>query len=353
MSALTTSRSSDATVPTDTPGAPDTHPTTLAQTREVVFLLMRNLVLLDLAGPVDAFRNANSRAPGSYRLRFIAPEASVSLAGGLVFSGCEPLPPRLKPGTVLVVMGTADGIDLEDPATRQIIDWLRRTATSTLLMSVCAGAVLAAHAGLLARRECTTHHCFIEELRRAEPLAKVLENRIFVQDGPVFTSAGVTAGIDLALHLISDQVNARVAADIARDLVVYMRRAGSDPALSPWVMFRNHLHPAVHRVQDAVSREPAGRWRLADLSDVACTSARNLSRLFAEHAGCSPLEYVHLIRFALAKELVVQTRLDLERVAKRAGFHSAQHLRRVWSHWETKPPSAFRESMRQEARPRG
>lgn len=314
--------------------------------REVVFLLMRNLVLLDLAGPVDAFRNANGRVPGSYRLRFVAPEESVSLAGGLIFSGCEPLPPHLKPGTVLVVMGTGDGIDLQDPATREIIDWLRRAAGSTVLMSVCAGALLAAHAGLLAGRECTTHHCFIEELRRAEPRAKVLENRIFVQDGPVFTSAGVTAGLDLALHLISDQINARVAADIARDLIVYMRRAGSDPALSPWVMFRNHLHPAVHRVQDAVTRAPTARWHLADLSDVACTSARNLSRLFAEHAGCSPLEYVYLIRFALAKELVVQTRLDLERVAKRAGFHSAQHLRRVWSHWETKPPSAFRESQR-------
>ena len=346
MSALTTSPRAEALAPADTPGSSDTHRSAPLQTREVVFLLMRNLILLDLAGPVDAFRNANIRVPGSYRLRFVAPEASVSLAGGLIFAGCEPLPARLRPATLLVVMGTCDGVDPDDPATRQIIDWLRRTAGSTLLMSVCAGAVLAAHAGLLAGRACTTHHCFIEELRRAEPSAKVLENRIFVQDGPVFTSAGVTAGLDLALHVISEQLNPLVAADIARDLVVYLRRAGSDPALSPWVMFRNHLHPAVHRVQDAVTRDPTARWRLADLSDVACTSARNLSRLFAEHAGCSPLEYVHLISFALAKELVVQTRLDLERVAKRAGFHSAQHLRRVWSHWETKPPRAFRESMR-------
>jgi len=170
----------------------------------------------------------------------------------------------------------------------------------------------------------------------------VLENRIFVQDGQVYTSAGVTAGLDHALHLVGEQLNVHVAADIARDLVVYMRRAGTDPALSPWVMYRNHLHPAVHRVQDAVTRDPRGRWSLADLSKVACTSARHLSRLFAEHAGCSPLEYVHLVRFALAKELIVQTRLDLKGIARRAGFHSAQHLRRVWLHWETHPPSAFR-----------
>jgi transcriptional regulator GlxA family with amidase domain len=175
-----------------------------------------------------------------------------------------------------------------------------------------------------------------------EPRARVLENRIFVKDGPVFTSAGVTAGLDLALHVIGEQLDVRVAADIARDLVVYMRRAGTDPALSPWVMYRNHLHPAVHRVQDAVTRDPTEKWHLEDLADVACTSTRNLSRLFAQYAGCSPLDYVQLIRFALAKELVMQTRLDLEEVAKRAGFHSAQQLRRVWLRWELKPPSAFR-----------
>lgn len=316
-------------------------------TREVVFVLVSNLVLLDLAGPADAFRNANGRVPGSYRLRFVAPQSCIPLAGSLVFSGCEPLPATLKPNSVLVVMGSGgDCIDPQDAATRQIIEWLRSTASPALLLCVCAGSVLAAHAGLLAGRECTTHHAFIDELRRAEPRARVLENRIFVKDGRVFTSAGVTTGVDLALHVIGEQLNARVAADIARDLVIYMCRSGTDPALSPWLMHRNHLHPAVHRAQDAVSRDPTGRWRLADLSEVACTSVRNLSRLFAEHAGCSPLEYVQLIRLVRAKELVIQTRLDLEQVARRAGFRSAQHLRRVWLRRESLPPSAFRERHR-------
>jgi transcriptional regulator GlxA family with amidase domain len=311
--------------------------------RDVVFVLMRNLIFLDFAGPADAFRSASTRVPGSYRLRFIAPQSSIPLAGGLIFSGCEPLPSRLQPGTILVVMGTADDcIDPRDPSTRQIVDWLRSRADAAMLMCVCGGSVLAAHAGLLAGRECTTHHELIEELRRVEPTARVLENRIFVKDGPVFTSAGVTAGLDLALHVISEQLSVRIAADIARTLVVYMRRAGTDPALSPWLMYRNHLHPAVHRVQDAVTRNPTGRWRLSDLTEVACTSGRNLSRLFAEHAGCTPLEYVQSLRFALAKELVMSTRIDLEHVAKRAGFHSAQHLRRVWLRRETQPPSAFR-----------
>jgi transcriptional regulator GlxA family with amidase domain len=311
--------------------------------REVVFALLPNVVLLDLAGPADAFRNANSRVRGSYRLRFVAPERCVpSAAGGLSFGALEPLPARLAPGTILVLTGVSGGIDAREPATRCVIEWLRTTAAPSLLLCVCAGSVLAARAGLLAGRECTTHHAHIDELRRVEPRARVLDNRIFVEDGAVFTSAGVTAGLDLALYVIGRQLGPRVAAAVARDLVVYLRRAGADPALSPWLMHRNHLHPAVHRVQDAVARAPAAGWSSAELAAVACTSTRNLARLFAEHARCSALDYVQLIRFAVARQLITHSRLDLERVAARAGFRSAQQLRRVWSRWEARPPSAFR-----------
>jgi transcriptional regulator GlxA family with amidase domain len=309
--------------------------------RDVVFALLPNMVLLDLAGPADAFRNADGRVPGSYRLHFVAPEPVVHTAGGLQLSALEPLPQRLAPATILVLTGVSR-VDPHEPATRHLIEWLRASADPALLLCVCSGSVLAARAGLLAGRECTTHHLHIDELRRAEPRARVLDNRIFVEDGPVFTSAGVTAGLDLALHVIGQQQGPRIAAEVARDLVVYLRRAGSDPALSPWVMHRNHLHPGVHRVQDAVARDPAARWSSAELAAVACTSTRNLARLFAEHARCSPLDYVQLIRFAFAKQLITQSSLDLERVAARAGFRSAQHLRRVWARWEARPPSAFR-----------
>jgi transcriptional regulator GlxA family with amidase domain len=312
--------------------------------REVVFVVLPQVVLLDLAGPADAFRNAALQVPGAYRLRFVAPCARAPASVGLGLAGLEPLPARVAPGNLLVLTGVGgSGIDPHEPATARVIAWLRGgVAADALLLCVCAGSVLAAHAGLLAGRQCTTHHAHLAELRRVEPRARVLDNRIFVEDGPLYTSAGVTAGLDLALHVIGQQQGAQVAAEVARELVVYLRRAGSDPALSPWVMHRNHVHPAVHRVQDAVARNPSARWGSAELSAVACTSARNLSRLFAEHARCSPLDYVHLIRFAFAKQLVTGSRLDLERVAARAGFRSAQHLRRVWARWEARPPSAFR-----------
>ena len=312
--------------------------------REVVFALLPRVVLLDVAGPADAFRNANTRVADSYRLRFVAPRPTVKAAVGLALGDLEPLPAQLPQGTIVVLTGIAgEYMSLDDPETKQLISWLASgVVRDSLLLCVCSGAVLAAAAGLLAERECTTHFAYIEQLRQVEPRARVLDNRIFVEDGSVFTSAGVTAGLDLSLYVIGQQLGSRVAADVARDLVVYLRRSGTDPALSPWVVHRNHLHPAVHRVQDAIVRDPTANWTASRLSGVACTSPRNLARLFAEHANCSPLDYVQLIRFAFAKELITQSKLDLERVAAKAGFRSAQQLRRVWARWETLPPSAFR-----------
>jgi len=312
--------------------------------REIFFVVLPGVVLLDLAGPAEAFRLADRLAPGSYRLHFVAPAETVQAAIGLQLTALEPLPERLPEQAIVVLTGvTGSSLDLNEPTSRRLVEWLESgVSESALLVCVCAGSVIAGKAGLLAGRECTTHHGHIDELRAVAPGARVVDNRIFVEDGQVMTSAGVTAGLDLALYIIGQQIGPRAAADVARDLVVYLRRSGSDPALSPWVQHRNHLHPAVHRVQDAVSRRPAACWGSEELSAVACTSPRNLARLFAEHAHCSPLDYVQLIRFAFAKELLTQSKLDLERIAARVGFRSAQQLRRVWARWERRTPSAFR-----------
>ncbi len=312
--------------------------------KDVLFAVLPGVVLLDLAGPAEAFRIADRKVPGSYRLRFIAAVDKVQSAIGLQLSALEPLPPTLDADAIVVLTGVSGKtVDLAEPSTASLIEWLQSgVASPASLVCVCAGSVIAGKAGFLSGKECTTHHSHIEELRSVAPQAHVHDNRIFVEDGRVMTSAGVTAGLDLALHVIAQDLGPRVCADVARDLVVYMRRAGTDPALSPWVLHRNHLHPAVHRVQDAVNRRPAAPWTSRDLSAVACTSARNLARLFSEHARCSPLDYVQLIRFAMAKELVTQSRLDIEHIAAKAGFRSAQQLRRVWARWESAPPSAFR-----------
>lgn len=316
--------------------------------REVVFALPPAVVLLDVSGPAEAFRIANQVVPGSYALRYASPRPSLRSGVGLELSGLEPLPESLAEATIVLVPGVVGaGFDISSESAEALSAWLARTVDARVtLMTVCAGALFAARAGLLAGRECTTHHLHLDELRRAEPSAQVHDNRIFVEDGPVLTSAGVTAGIDLALHVIGRDLGMQVAGEVARAVVVYLRRAGSDPALSPWLLHRNHLHAAVHRVQDAVTAEPCADWSAQALAAVACTSARHLTRLFARHAGCTPLEYVQRVRLALARGLVTQSGLDMERVAETASFSSAHQLRRVWRRWEAQPPGTLRNRAR-------
>ncbi|HJU38859.1 MAG TPA: helix-turn-helix domain-containing protein, partial [Tahibacter sp.] len=156
----------------------------------------------------------------------------------------------------------------------------------------------------------------------------------------------VTAGTDLMLHLVGCLLGPAIASSIARHLVVYLRRSGADPQLSPWLEGRNHIHPAVHRAQDAIAADPSHAWTLAELARVASTSARHLSRLFNEHAGMGIPAYVNGLRVALARELIGETRLDMERVAERSGFASARQLRRAWRRSYATPPQAARVAAR-------
>jgi transcriptional regulator GlxA family with amidase domain len=312
--------------------------------RTVLFAILPEVVLLDVAGAADAFRIAEREAPGNYQLRFVSTQSTVRAAVGLHLDKLEPLPQHIPDHSVIVTGVTPKGLRLDSAPAITLVRWLKRAMENetVTLMCVCAGALLAAKAGVLKGRECTTHHQHIDDLMQMEPAATVHANRIFVEDGRVFTSAGVTAGLDLTLYVIGQQLGHQVVAAVARDLVVYMRRSGGDPQLSPWVMHRNHLNPVLHRVQDAVIRDPAANWSAARLAAVACTSARNLARLFAEHAGCSPLDYVQRLRVALARELVSNSELGMERVAEKTGFSSAHQLRRVWRRWEATPPTAHR-----------
>jgi transcriptional regulator GlxA family with amidase domain len=314
----------------------------------VYFVILPDAVLLDIAGAAEAFRMAAQQRPGSYELKFVSPTPTARSGVGLELHKLAPLPTKLPKDALIVVTGIIGSkISLDTPHAQRLLEWLPVATSneSVRLMCVCAGSVMAAKAGLLRGRECTTHHEHIDELIALEPTATVHANRIFVEDGNVLTSAGVTAGTDLALHVIGQQLGHQVAAAVARQLVVYMRRSGSDPQLSPWVMHRNHIHPAVHRAQDAVLKDPSADWSSARLASIACTSERNLARLFAEHAGCSALDYVQRIRIALARELLTNSSLDVEHVAERAGFSSAHHLRRVWRRWESQPPVAHRRAL--------
>lgn len=312
---------------------------------DVYIVVLPGAMLLDLAGVGDTIRLATELG-ASYRLHYVGPAGNAASSVGLTLSGIARLPETLPPGAVVIVPGaTHFELDYRSAEASDAARWLAEKVTPAhRLCTVCSGVFLAARAGLLRGKTCTTHHHLTDRLDRENPSSNVVKNRIFVRDGNIYTSAGATTGIDLMLQLISDDEGPELSLEVARKLVIYFRRSGADPQLSSWLLHRNHIHMAVHRAQDAVIRNPSMPWSLQDLAKVACTSPRHLARLFQAHAGISPLTYVRQIRTAAAKEIVGSSRHSMETVAEMVGFSSAEQMRRAWQQFEGGTPTNQRRS---------
>ena len=323
-------------------------------TIDVLFVVPPHTLLLDVAGPAEAFRLANQqlvRAGSSARfhLRYCGPQASAESSVGLQVTALEPLPATLGRPTWLMIVGQAsEALKQPDAATRDTVTWLHRDMRPLLqadtphrLVTVCAGTLMAARAGLIgAQQHCTTHHEYLDILRGLAPQAQVVDNRVFVIDGAMASSAGVTAGIDLALHLIAQTCGDAVAAATAKTMVVYLRRTPNDPELSPMLAHRHHLHPALHRAQDAVCERPDVGWTLDSLAAAAHVTSRHLLRLFADHAEVSPMTYVEKIRLERARQALSRG-ASVTHAAEAAGFASDLQLRRAWGrHLSGTPRSA-------------
>jgi transcriptional regulator GlxA family with amidase domain len=321
---------------------------------ELLFVIAPHSLLLDIAGPAEAFRLANLRLaerkqPPHFKLRFAGAEPDAITSVGLPLAELEPLPKSIGASTWVVVVGqpSAHAGQLS-PAVHSIAQWLRRVLhepltapeTRNRLVTVCSGTLIAARAGLVDGRQCTTHHDLLTLLRSLAPRAQVKENRVFVVDGAVASSAGVTAGIDLALHLIAAECGEALAAGVAEDMVVYLRRSHRDPELSPFLSNRRHVHSAVHRVQDAVSAEPQRDWTMPEMARVGHVTERHLLRIFVRHAGISPLEFLRALRLERARQLI-ERGTGIGRAAEVAGFRSPLHMRRAWlRQWGGSPRDA-------------
>ncbi|MEV7009708.1 GlxA family transcriptional regulator [Streptosporangium sp. NPDC051022] len=316
-------------------------------TGRVVVLVLPEVNLLDLGGPVQVFDAAAGLGAG-YRLEFVADAEEAVSAQGIRLAGLGALPPTGAGDLVLVpgprLRSPGPGAPLVPGA---VVEWLRAVRRSgARLASVCTGAAALGEAGLLDGRRCTTHWSLVEAMRRRYPAARVLDGVLYVHDGPVSTSAGISAGIDLALSLVERDHGPEITAAVARELVVYMRRDGSAAQISPFLQYRSHLHPAVHRVQDHLAQNLERPHTLTELAAVAHLSPRGLSRAFGAAIGMSPLEYRQRLRLERALTLLTETDLGVEGVAARCGFRDARHLRRLFAARYGMPPSAARKHVR-------
>jgi len=305
----------------------------------VLVLLLPDVHLLDMAGPVQVFYEANGFG-GAYEIVHCASTAKVRSAQGLTFADLAPLP-KAQAGDTVLIPG------IESSTLHRLgsvpVKWLRSaSASGARVASICSGAFALAEAGLLDGRECTTHWKVAERLRTEHPAVRLIRNRLFVKDGNIVTSAGVASGIDMALSLVMDDHGPSLVAKVAREMVVYLRRTGEREQVSPYLDYRTHLHDGIHRVQDFVVTHPEKNPNLGELARIAAMSPRNLTRLFRDATGITIKTYCGRVKVQVAQDLLRNPRLTLESVSSSCGFKDPRQFRRLWKQTLGGNPSQWR-----------
>jgi transcriptional regulator GlxA family with amidase domain len=308
--------------------------------RTVAVVIFPGFQLLDAAGPTSAFEIAERYRPGSYKLGLLAPGGGQVASSSGVSLAAEPLKARAF-DTVIVSGGD---IVRSMPAAVEIVAWLKRTRARRTA-SVCSGAYLLAEAGLLDGRRATTHWNNTDDFGRRYPKVKLDAERIFIRDGDVWTSAGISAGIDLALALIEDDLGPEVARRTAQQLVVHQRRPGGQSQFSALVELGGRTGRFDELIQwmRAHLAEPLTVERLADR---AAMSPRNFARAFAAETGTTPAKAVERLRLETARRTVEESYAPLDRIAEAAGFGDPGRMRRAFLRSLGQPPQALRRSAR-------
>lgn len=297
----------------------------------VVFVVFNGVEAIDVAGPASVFAKAIERQPGRYRLHFASPQGStVRTNAGLSLAGTvslQALPEHID--TLVVAGGDEAGVRAaiaEDGVAR----WLSRVAPGIRrLSSVCTGAFVLAAAGLLDGREATTHWRVCRRLQSVRPQVRVQQARIYVHDGPVWTSAGVTTGIELALALVEEDLGHAVAMEIAQTLALPMLRGADQPQISPALQAQASASHRLRELLAWIATHLQDNLSVAVLAERAAMSPRHFARAFASEIGSTPARHVARARVAAAHELMRRTRWTQERIAHEAGFGSVDAMRRA------------------------
>ncbi|WP_371675725.1 GlxA family transcriptional regulator [Streptomyces sp. NBC_01276] len=311
--------------------------------RNVLVVLYDGVQSLDVTGPVEVFAGA-ARCPGGrggYAIRTVSPGgAPVRTDSGLTLVPDGDLEgARPGPGTTLLVPGGRYRGDFEP----RLTDWLRAYGgRAQRLVSVCTGGLLLAEAGLLDGRRATTHWYSCEQMARDYPRVSVEPDPIYVRDGPVSTSAGVTAGIDLALALVEEDLGRDVALLIARHLVVFLRRPGNQAQFSAQLAAQTARREPLRDVQQWITEHPGGDLSVEALAARAALSPRHFARAFQAETGVTPGRYVERVRVEHARRLLEEGGEGVAQVARACGYRTPEALRRAFVRHLGQPPAEYR-----------
>ncbi|KAF0095458.1 MAG: transcriptional regulator AraC family [Puniceicoccaceae bacterium 5H] len=305
------------------------------------FLIYEGFQLLDLAGPVCAFQNAlDAEGEPVYRVRVLSATGGSVLSNAGIAVDSERVT-RCRLDTLIVVGGQVER--MLEPAQVQALERLQPGVRR--LASVCTGAFLLAQAHQLSGRCVTTHWKYAQHLQRDYPDVRVEPDRIFVRDGAVWTSAGITAGIDLALALIEADLGAAAAQAVAKHLVVYYRRPGGQSQFSELSRLETDSD-RMRRVLGFARAHLPEDLSVERLAEVACLSPRQFSRAFKQATGESPAKAVERLRVEAARSRLEGDDAPVEAIAAAVGFGDPERMRRAFLRWYGQPPQAVRRAAR-------
>ncbi|MFM0001183.1 GlxA family transcriptional regulator [Paraburkholderia dipogonis] len=315
---------------------------------KVAIVVFDDVQALDVAGPLDVFAEANTFLPEhqTYEVFLLGNEAgTVSCSNGMQLAIPYSYADFDTPFDLLLVAG---GPRLPNAEPRpEFLKWLQDQARgATRFGSVCNGAFVLAHAGLLDGKDVTTHWADADRLADEFPQARVQPDRIFIRDGRLFTSAGVTAGIDLCLSLVTEDWGHELAVRVAKRLVVYIQREGGQSQYSPYVGVRKDQDPIVGKVLRYVTEHITDALSIEQLASAVSVSRRTFSRLFAKYAKVTPSAFVEQVRVDTARKLLEETDAPLKTVAFNCGFHSATHMRTTFFRRLNVTPRQYRQRFR-------
>ncbi|EGX55111.1 transcriptional regulator [Streptomyces zinciresistens K42] len=311
--------------------------------RTVLFVLFDGVQSLDVSGPLEVFAGAETHLPGTYRIRMASLDgAPVRTSSGLTVVPDQDLGSPFDAHT-LVVPG---GRGTRDPSPA-LTGWLREHGPrAERLVSVCTGALLLASAGLLDGRRVTTHWAHCGRLARDHPAVEVDPDPIYVRDGRVATSAGVTSGIDLALALVEDDLGREVALGIARHLVVFLRRPGNQAQFSAQLAAQTARREPLREVQRWISEHPGDDLGVEALAARASLSPRHFARAFRTETGMTPGRYVERVRLEHARRLLEDTPDGVEEISRASGYGTPEAMRRAFVRALGAAPAEYRRRFR-------
>lgn len=309
--------------------------------RRIGFLIFPDFQLLDAAGPLGAFEIAGRYRPEAYSLKVMAAEPGQVMSSAGAGMGAGPLDEDLD--TLVVSGGIGASKASRDPRLKAYIQTVAGKARRTA--SVCSGAYLLAEAGLLDGKRATTHWARSAELQKRYPKVRVEADRIFVREGPIWTSAGITAGIDLSLALIAQDLGEQAARQTAQTLVVYHRRPGGQSQFSALIEMGGQ-DGRFAGLLDWMREHLAEPLTVDQLADHAAMSPRHFARAFAAETGMTPAKAVERLRLETARERVEASSEPIDRVAQTIGFGDPERMRRAFLRAFGQPPQALRRAAR-------